>query len=291
MCPYTANTNFVESVCDVGLTGTDNSLVKYLSGNTTEVDWCEKTFTVLSAFTGSVTGQTLPFSGACYFSATTWSHNTPSEVTTDHTTQFNYPCVHGGNVSTGKSSTDNFEIVKNNVQSIGCCLFSGGSAYTVTLSDSEILVSGTTEDQGIFSAKTKIDVGYMIAPCQMESLKLWVEMPQQYKYDHLHYDRRFKMKQITGYTQHDTNYNIVSVSGGTEGYYQQLYGGFYQGFYELDGYPYKVLPDRTECGWTVETLLKVRTGTTLCTGYTNTLNSHFPQNAGFFYYLGTRAEK
>jgi len=288
---YTANTNFVESICDVGLTGIDNSLVKYMSGNTTEFDWCDKKFISLSSFTGTVTGITTPISGECYFSAATWSTGTPLEIINETNISFKYPCLSGSSLNSGgTSTTTNFELVKNNLVKAGCCLFTGDSAYKVTLSKSKILVAGLTPTLGLFTAQTQIKIGYIKAPCQVESLKLWVNMPNKYKYDHLHYDRRFKMKQITGYTQHRTDYNIVSVSGGTEGYYQQLYGGFYQGFYEIDGHPYKVLPNRPECGWTVETLLKIRTGTTLCAGYTNTLNSHFPNNAGFFYYLGTRAE-
>jgi|2_EtaG_2_1085320.scaffolds.fasta_scaffold00423_20 hypothetical protein len=285
---YTAYTNFVSSICDVGLTGIDNSLVRYMSGNTTEYDWCLKKFISLSAFTGTVTGQTLPLSGICYFSATTWSTGTPPQIING--SGFTYPCNGGPLTSTGTSTNNNFDEVKNNLSYSGCCLFTGGSAYELVLSNAAIIASGTTPNLGVFVAKTNINLGYLKVPCQMESLKLWVDMPQQYKYDHLHYDRRFKMKQITGFTQHRTDYNIVSVTGETEGYYQQLYGGFYQGFYSLDGYPYQVLPERPECGWTVECLLKIRTGTTICTGFTNTLNSHFPKNAGFFYYLGTRAE-
>ena len=239
--------------------------MKYISGNTTEFDWCEKKFISLSAVTGTVTGQTLPFSGHCTFSGITWSSNTPEEIVNETGSTLFYPCLTNGNLnSTGTSMSSNFNIVKNSLVEAGCCLYTGGSAYELTVSNGEILFSGSTSGTGIFSATTKIELGYLTVPCQLESLKLWVHMPDLYKYDHLHYDRRFKMKQITGYTDHHTNYSIVSVTGGTEGYYQQLYGGFYQGFYELDGYPYKVLPNRPECGWTVETLLKIRTGDTQC---------------------------
>jgi len=50
-------------------------------------------------------------------------------------------------------------------------------------------------------------------------------MPEEYKWDHLHYDRRFKMKQVTGLT-HQYSYGIESVSGETEGYYNNSRGGF-----------------------------------------------------------------
>ena len=114
-------------------------------------------------------------------------------------------------------------------------------------------------------------------------------MPDKYKYDPLHYDRRFKMHAVTGYTNNSYNYNIVSVSG-SSGYYNELYGGFYQGFWKLDGHPYEVLPQRPDCGWTTECLLKIRTGSTICTSSNNTLNEKYPNNKGFFWYIGTRAE-
>jgi hypothetical protein len=42
------------------------------------------------------------------------------------------------------------------------------------------------------------------------------------------------------------------------GYYQELYGGFYQGFYKLFGYDYEVFPERVNKGWTMEMVIKPR---------------------------------
>ena len=52
---------------------------------------------------------------------------------------------------------------------------------------------------------------------------------------------------------------------------------------------YQILPTRYECGWTAEFWMrKTYSG---CTGNTgNTLNALYPDNEGFFYYMGTRAE-
>lgn len=288
---FTGYTNFVESICDVGLTGVDNSLVKYMSGNTTELDWCGKKFTALSAYTGSVTATTAFNSlNDCFFTGATWSQNTPSLVTDETKFNFRYPCNNGMLSTTGSSSSDNYDFVRTGMTFANCCIFSGDNAYNITLSTARIISSAGTPNMGVFTAGTQINVGILEAPCKLETLKLWKEMPDKYKYDHLHYDRRFKMKQITGYSENNINYNIKSVTGGTEGYYQQLYGGFYQGFYKLYDYPYQVLPDRPECGWTFETLLKIRTNDVLCTGSTNTLNSIYPNNKGLFFYMGTRAE-
>lgn len=89
----------------------------------------------------------------------------------------------------------------------------------------------------------------------------------------------------------ETIYNIVSKTGNTIGYYNQLYGGFYQGFFKLFGYDYEVFPTRTNEGWTVEMLLRARQEDEFVptTGQT-TLNLTYPENTNTFFYFGTRAE-
>ena len=89
----------------------------------------------------------------------------------------------------------------------------------------------------------------------------------------------------------ETIYNIVSKTGNTIGYYNQLYGGFYQGFFKLFGYDYEVFPTRTNEGWTVEMLLRARQEDQYVptTGQT-TLNLTYPENTNTFFYFGTRAE-
>ena len=89
----------------------------------------------------------------------------------------------------------------------------------------------------------------------------------------------------------ETIYNIVSKTGTTIGYYNQLYGGFYQGFFKLFGYDYEVFPTRTNEGWTVEMLLRARQEDQYVptTGQA-TLNLTYPENTNTFFYFGTRAE-
>ena len=55
---FTGNTSFIESICDVGLTGVDNGLVQYMSGNTTEYDVCKLEFVKISAYTSTISGKT-----------------------------------------------------------------------------------------------------------------------------------------------------------------------------------------------------------------------------------------
>ena len=121
------------------------------------------------------------------------------------------------------------------------------------------------------------------------------------KWDRYYYDRRQKLINITGYTNPpnerfsgntlETVYNMVSVELGSVGYYNQLYGGFYQGFFKLFGYDYETFPTRTNEGWTVEMLLRARQEDQYVpTSGQTTLNTVYPENKNTFFYFGTRAE-
>jgi hypothetical protein len=123
-----------------------------------------------------------------------------------------------------------------------------------------------------------------------------------YKYDPKYYDRRMKFHMVTGYTlppnevfsgrPKNVIYNIVAKSAATIGYYQDLYGGFYQGFYKLFGYDYEIFPERLNKGWTMETVIKPRIRDSYCidTSKEEYLNNIYPNNSGIFFYFGTRAE-
>ena len=114
-------------------------------------------------------------------------------------------------------------------------------------------------------------------------------------YNRYIYDRRFKMHPISGNTTpQDRLWNDNSYSyglsyvdaGGDIGTVAKLNGGFYQGFYKLQGYDYEVFPTRVSEGWSVEMLLKYQ-----FTGDTNIgLNARYPENKGTFFFMGSRAE-
>jgi hypothetical protein len=121
------------------------------------------------------------------------------------------------------------------------------------------------------------------------------------KWDRYHFDRRTKLFQVTGYTNppnerfsgntKQTLYNMVSESGYTITYYNQLYGGFYQGFFSLFGYDYETFPNRTNEGWTVEMLIRPRyVDEFYPTDTQTTLNLTYPENENTFFYFGARAE-
>ena len=82
-------------------------------------------------------------------------------------------------------------------------------------------------------------------------------------------------------------YPIDILSGSSVGYYSQLCGGFYQGFYKIDNTSYQVLPNRYEKGWTMECWINKNDN---CSYTGTTLNDIYPDNKGFIFYLGTRAE-
>jgi hypothetical protein len=98
-------------------------------------------------------------------------------------------------------------------------------------------------------------------------------------------DTRLVLNKVTGSTG---NY-IYPVNYVTSPYgnYMSFCGGFYQGYYKIDGSTYQVLPTRVEHGWTAEFNLNPKTS---CGITGQTLNNTYPDNSGFFFYMGTRAE-
>jgi len=100
-------------------------------------------------------------------------------------------------------------------------------------------------------------------------------------------DTRLILNSVTGMT--GAYEYPIDILSGTTGAYAKLCGGFYQGYYKLDGYGYKVLPERVEKGWVSDFWLKK--SDLNCSGYTGTtLNDTYPENKGFFFYMGARAE-
>jgi hypothetical protein len=168
----------------------------------------------------------------------------------------------------------------------------GGTNSTYTICD----ISLTGIDNGLLTGMTT-----STANTNTNCITLYDDIPSGSEFDKHYYDKRFKMHQVTAstYNPNGISYTINSSSDAS-GYHQELMGGFYQGFWKLYGYPYEVLPTRTKSGWSMGTLLKLKTsGTTpgncfttigsTCDGQT-TLNDIYPNNSGFFFYMGARAE-
>jgi len=98
-------------------------------------------------------------------------------------------------------------------------------------------------------------------------------------------EKRLVLTRVTGTTGNFT-YPMELILDDVVGNYTRFNGGFYQGYYKIDGTSYEVLPPRVEHAWAAEIWLKpeslITDGTTL-----NDLN---PDNKGIFFYIGSRAE-
>ena len=93
-------------------------------------------------------------------------------------------------------------------------------------------------------------------------------------------DNKFEIRKVQGYKNNllwdvtDLNFN----------------GGFYQGFYKLDGYDYQTLPERHDKGWTIHTRIN-RSASSIVAGTLNEAATNLGYDTtGFFLYFGTRAE-
>jgi len=162
------------------------------------------------------------------------------------------------------------------------------SCYTAYTGICDVGLVGT--DNGLFTGLTGQTLYYIKG------------IDNTHKFDPHYRDSRFKMHPVRSLVNSpnerfsgrskETVYNIVSKSAVTEGYYQDLYGGFYQGFYKLKGYDYEVFPERVNKGWTAEMVLKPRITDEYFINSTTQqyLNDIYPSNSGTFFYFGTRAE-
>lgn len=97
-------------------------------------------------------------------------------------------------------------------------------------------------------------------------------------------DTRFFLTPITGNTQSFV-YPMSLINDKEQ--YIALKGGFYQGFFKLDGFNYKVLPDKINSTLGLHFELRPRKDYEVSK---NTINNIHPENSGIFFYIGTRAE-
>ena len=101
-------------------------------------------------------------------------------------------------------------------------------------------------------------------------------------------DCRLKLHSVTGSTQQFVYPLSLNNNPEPWGNAIKFCGGFYQGYYKIDGSTYQVLPTRTNKAWVADFWLIKEDS---CTGTTGTtLNDIYPNNKGFFFYMGTRAE-
>jgi hypothetical protein len=102
-------------------------------------------------------------------------------------------------------------------------------------------------------------------------------------------ETRFFMNEVSGSTNYVDYPLEYQINTGSTGSYMDFKGGFYQGYYKLEGYDYEVLPNRVNKGIMFDFWLNKNDN--LISGSSNTiLNDLYPDNKGFFFYWGTRAE-
>lgn len=96
-------------------------------------------------------------------------------------------------------------------------------------------------------------------------------------------------------SQHDEQLFLTEVSGNTQMFvypiehnedYTSFKGGFYQGFFKIDGDVYQTLPHRIEKEWNFNFTLRVKDYETP----SNILNKRHENNTGIFFYIGCRSE-
>lgn len=182
-----------------------------------------------------------------------------------------------------------------------------GKYYSGNTLVSENYYNPNNDDLFCETATTLCDIGLTATDNGLydkmtgETLTFTMGLNDFEKFNPHYYDRRFKMHPVTGYTESPnhrfsgntkrTLYNIVSYNDSDVGYYNELYGGFYQGFYKLFGYDYEVFPERVNKGWSSELLLKPRLENKFTPDSDSLyLNDVYSGNSGTFFFMGTRAE-
>lgn len=98
-------------------------------------------------------------------------------------------------------------------------------------------------------------------------------------------DTRFFMTPVTGNTL-EYKYPMYLVED-SDGKYLSLKGGFYQGFFKLEGFDYQVLPFNYNKDYVFHFELRPRSDYDIDE---NAVNKSHSGNSGIFFFLGTRAE-
>ena len=153
-----------------------------------------------------------------------------------------------------------------------------GSGYTYERATNEDVV---LHDIGL----TGIDNG-LIKYDKSITLKQFIGVLTGTTLEMLSGDTRLVLSPVDGNSKY-YNYPAELVTKTSGEQYYAFKGGFLQGFFKLDGFEYQVLPNDIDRTWNLEFVIRPRTdyGTS-----GNTLNDIHPENAGTFFFIGTRSE-
>ena len=108
----------------------------------------------------------------------------------------------------------------------------------------------------------------------------FLELYTNSKFNLSTYDDKFFMTPVSGNT-HLLDYPYENNTD-----YVALKGGFYQGFFKIDGSDYCTMPHRIGTEWNFNITLRAKDYETP----SNILNKRHENNKGIFFYIGTRAE-
>ena len=152
---------------------------------------------------------------------------------------------------------------------------------------SDVLWSGATnsgvemDDIGL----TGMDNGLICFQKDKISNKDFLDLFFNSKYEIESGDTRLFMTPITGNTQ-VFEYPMYLAEDELEKYLA-FKGGFYQGFFKLEGFDYQVLPNAFNSDLVLHFDIRPRTDYDVSM---NTVNYLHPDNKGIFFFMGTRAE-
>jgi len=125
----------------------------------------------------------------------------------------------------------------------------------------DLIIAETARSNGLYN---DINIANVQLLPPSDCVEIYKQIPIASTFNKLHFDKRFKMSQVKGYglpltgISYFTDTSIMNAYD-SSGYYQELKGGFYQGFYKLHGYDYEVLPTRPNKGWSFSSYLKLNT--------------------------------
>lgn len=132
---------------------------------------------------------------------------------------------------------------------------------------------------------TGVDNGFISFKKDRISNKDFLKLFFKSKYDIQSGDTRLFLTPVTGNTQM-YNYPMYLTTSGDEKYIA-FKGGFYQGFFKLEGFDYQVLPNAFNQDYVFHFDIRPRSDYEV---ESDTVNHTHPDNEGIFFFMGTRAE-
>ena len=127
---------------------------------------------------------------------------------------------------------------------------------------------------------TGVDNGFLSYKKDKISNEEFLKIYKDSKFDLSVYGNKFFVTEVNG----NTNTLVYPLEKNNE--YTSFKGGFYQGFFKIEGDKYQTLPHLIKNEWNFYFTLRKKDYETP----SNILNKRHPKNEGIFFFIGTRAE-